>query len=269
MKNILVPTDFSANATHALEYAIDIANVFDADIHLLHAFSVSAGAGHLLKVDDVIYQDRKTEMDGLIAKYTTKMKREGQLQGIVRKGTAVREIIFQMAKMESDMIIMGTQGATGFERFVLGSVASATIQKSTVPVLTVPSNSPDLHTKKLLLALDTTHLKSTFDLGPLIDLYEKYAIQIQLLHVLESKKEEEIDPSIRLQLAEANIPSTYAEIEATDVKEAILNYAKQEDIDILCMIHHPRGWFDKWFDPSMTYSIALDAALPLLVLYNL
>jgi Universal stress protein family len=65
------------------------------------------------------------------------------IEAIIREGNTASEILSQQADLKADLLIMGTHGRSGFERFLLGSITEKVLRKANCPVLTVPRRHPD------------------------------------------------------------------------------------------------------------------------------
>jgi nucleotide-binding universal stress UspA family protein len=140
---ILVPTDFSENADHALQYALAFAREFGAKLHLLHVvyFPAYTSARTLRLPRDAVSQvlaglvkDARQRLKMLVEK--TK-EPEIILPPVVRVGVDYSEIAAFAAKEKVDLIVMGTHGRTGLAHAFLGSVAERVVRGAPCPVLTV------------------------------------------------------------------------------------------------------------------------------------
>lgn len=133
-RTILVATDFSEHADHALAYAAELATRLDAKLHLIHAIHLpSVGMNEL----GVAY-------DAMVIESLTKTAQEGLDARVARHriASARYEIgdprdIIDRAAASADLIVMGTHGRRGLRRFLLGSVAEAVVRSAPCPVLTV------------------------------------------------------------------------------------------------------------------------------------
>ena len=132
---ILVPTDFSAPSEAALAYGREIADRFDATLHLIHIAenpflrAAVVDRRSLEEAPTRWLEDRLTDAD----------RRHGAV-AIVEQGDEPASEILQYAKSANiDLIVMGTHGRTGLARVVLGSVAEAVVRAAPCPVLTVHS----------------------------------------------------------------------------------------------------------------------------------
>ena len=138
-KNILVPTDFSASAEAALDYAVALAAKLEAKVHLLNVTGLQMlGAEMNVPVTasmvESIMDGSQKELDRLVA------ARAGTCEfgpTLLETGDARTEIVAAVTKIHADLVVMGTHGRQGFKRLLLGSVAEAVVRIATCPVLLV------------------------------------------------------------------------------------------------------------------------------------
>lgn len=144
--NILVPIDASATSNLALQEAIKLAKVHKATIHLVHIVDIFIlTTGELAPAYPALEAAVKETGQALL----DKMEKLAQDVGVpVKKhlienidySTRIPEKIIEECKNQhSDLIIIGTHGRRGFNRFLLGSVAEGVIRMSNVPVLLIRS----------------------------------------------------------------------------------------------------------------------------------
>ena len=139
IEEILVPTDGSDGAQSALDHAVEIAERFAAGLHLLHvvdlsAFGLSAGMEDLYagleRVGEAALEEaRSTADDGDVRKVEASLM-SGRVDRAIREYVDDRDI---------DLLVMGTHGRSGLERFWLGSTTERVIRRSSVPVVTIKS----------------------------------------------------------------------------------------------------------------------------------
>lgn len=144
-RSLLVPTDFSAAADAALDYAMALAQKIGAHVTLLHTYEIPMLGfpdGALLATADIvgrIVSAAEAALDAILAK---RENRGVVLTSLLKTGEP-RETIHAVAKdLGADLIVMGTHGRRGLSRALLGSVAEYIVRTSSLPVLTVrgPSN---------------------------------------------------------------------------------------------------------------------------------
>lgn len=146
IKFLLVPTDFSPGADIALNYAIDLALRQRATIHLLHvidadSFVAAYPDGLLIEMPGVREQLVETA-NRRLEECVEKCRTAGvAATSRVACGRAAPFIVEEASSRDSDLIVMGTHGRSGFSHFLLGSVAERVLRLAQCPVLTVRETS--------------------------------------------------------------------------------------------------------------------------------
>ena len=146
INTILVPTDFSNDARKALTTAKEFAKTFGAKIVVLHAYHVDIpmvspmGSGYVLPQN--FYDDLRSHAITEVEKLAKEVSADGvEATGIAYAEPAAFAIVGAAEKLPADLIVMGTQGRTGFKHVLLGSVAERVVRKAPCPVLTVKADS--------------------------------------------------------------------------------------------------------------------------------
>ncbi|MGB5808963.1 MAG: universal stress protein [Polyangiales bacterium] len=165
---ILVPTDFSENAEHALTYATGIAEAAGAEVHLLHVpvlptyllmdLSYSPGPEVVTRIHE--------EAEEAVGKHAETVRAAGvTCVERVRSGP-VHEVIRDYAKKESvDLVILGTHGRTGVSKLLYGSVTERVVKTTHTPILVVPPDGAPLPST-IVIAYDfSTPAKRAADLA--------------------------------------------------------------------------------------------------------
>jgi universal stress protein A len=140
MRRIVCPTDFSESAVGAERHAADLARALGAELVLVHVASDAPmwRAGLMTPTLRGVYESqRKWAADALAARAVALAAKGAPARSVVKVGVASEEIFRVAAEEHADMIVMGTQGRTGLERLMLGSVAERVIRAAPCPVLTV------------------------------------------------------------------------------------------------------------------------------------
>jgi nucleotide-binding universal stress UspA family protein len=141
IKQILVPTDFSENAQHALNYATELAKRCSAKLHLLHTpviptyllmdLSYSPGPEAVTRILNESQDALDRQAKGLAAaglEYFT----------VIREGT-VHEVIRDYAREHDvDLVVVGTHGRGGVSKLMYGSVTERVIKTVHTPIIIIP-----------------------------------------------------------------------------------------------------------------------------------
>ena len=137
---LLLPTDGSEPAVAAARYGLDLAERLDATVHLL-SVAESKHRGVLSRLglgDDLATEDEEVKRvtDHLSSLVTEARDRKLDVVTATSVGDPAKEIVAYAEGERIDLIAMGTAGAGGFQRFVVGSVTDEVVRTSPVPVLT-------------------------------------------------------------------------------------------------------------------------------------
>lgn len=140
VKNILLPTDFSKTSLTASEYAVELANQYNAKLHVLNVLEKTPPILAIKSLDlsrekiiESIDADAQAQIDECVRKI--KKIKNIEVVAAVRKGIDYEEIIKYSKDKKIDIIVIATHGRTGILHTLLGSVAEKVIRYSKVPVL--------------------------------------------------------------------------------------------------------------------------------------
>ncbi len=141
IERILFPTDFSEGAANALRYAVDLAKRYNANLHILHVlydFTKATGS-HIphISADEMYKEMNKWAQDEIDRCCLEETGELGSVKKSVIEGVPYEEIIKFAEKDKSDMIVIGTYGRSGLERFIFGSTAERVVRRAPCAVLTV------------------------------------------------------------------------------------------------------------------------------------
>jgi nucleotide-binding universal stress UspA family protein len=140
-RNILIATDGSENTQRAIAYGIEIAKLSGATIHALYVVDTSSFSS--IPMDsgwEEMYEILRKEGEKAVFEVKGRGETAGvEVREVLWEGHPSTEIINFAENNDIDLIVMGTLGKTGLDRFLLGSVAEKVVRNSKVPVLVVRS----------------------------------------------------------------------------------------------------------------------------------
>lgn len=143
-KNIIIATDGSKYSENAVEYAVELAKISEARISAIYV--VDTGAFATIPMDaawENMYELLKTEGSEATEKVEAEAKRSDvEVECFVVEGHPAEEILKLSENIPADLIVMGTLGKRGLDRFLLGSVAEKVSRTSKVPVMIVRGEKP-------------------------------------------------------------------------------------------------------------------------------
>ena len=138
-KKILIATDGSEYTKNSIDYGIDLAKNTQAKLHVLYVIDTAAFASIPMDAAwESMYELLKQEGDEATRYAAEKAEAEGlEVEKLTVEGHPAEEIIKYAEKNSMDLIVMGTLGKSGLDRFLLGSVAEKVVRASKIPVLVV------------------------------------------------------------------------------------------------------------------------------------
>jgi nucleotide-binding universal stress UspA family protein len=153
-RKILVATDGSELVKRAVALAIEIAKLSEAKLYAVYVIALEGNS---------IFHSRDEEQKKVLRKHlrmegkkaTAYVENVGRtanvgVESIILEGNPANKIIDFAEEIDSDLIVMGTQGKTGIQRFLIGSVSENVVRHSKRAVLVVRGESDDLLFKALL-----------------------------------------------------------------------------------------------------------------------
>ena len=138
IQHILVPTDFSDYAAHALDYAIEFAKTLQARLTVLYVLHVSTLA--LGEAPPAVFDDTLQAMETNARQQTQQalarvLKAGLKGDSLIVEGTPFQAIVETAESQDVDLIVMGTHGRTGLTHVLMGSVAERVVRTAPCPVL--------------------------------------------------------------------------------------------------------------------------------------
>ena len=137
-KTYLADVDFSKGSEVALNQAMKLAGESKGKLLLVHVISTTFAFPLEVGFGDIFEALEKNARESMRRLVQRKRLKPGQYRSILITGLDPAQVIVSQAKKSrASMIIMGSQGKTGLQRFLLGSVAERTLRYAKCPVLIV------------------------------------------------------------------------------------------------------------------------------------
>lgn len=270
MKKILVPTDFSDQAENALKVAAQLAKKHNCDIHLLHIVQIPVQKVDALstynELPEAIYFMKLAhkQFEDLIAK--------DYLQGItVHEHVEVDEIfksIYHVCKKQHiDLVIMGSNGASGLKEMLIGSNTEKVVRTSETPVMVIKKEHDVFNIKNFVFASDfRDECKPTFKKA--IDFATMFGSKIHLLMVntptnfISSNDAENRMKSFIKSFDFPNLTSNiYNDI---SIEQGIMNFSQSIGADLIGMSTHGRQGISHFFNGSVSEDLVNHAKRPVI-----
>jgi nucleotide-binding universal stress UspA family protein len=144
IRKILAPTDFSAHAANAVQFACGLAERLGAELHLLHVLSEMVPTGPDPLMTPVLPPEYYRESEAQSRQALTKLLDPSWgvpsvVEIAVRWDSPVEGIVEYAREVGISLIVIATHGRTGLSHVLLGSVAERIVREAPCPVLTIRS----------------------------------------------------------------------------------------------------------------------------------
>lgn len=137
---ILWPTDFSETAAHALSYAIEMANLYNVGLKILHVVEQPIGDENFMILSITPEELAKSMEDAAANKMQAlldKLKTDLPINTLIRRGDPVDQILEEANGKDIGMVVIASHGRSGLSHFLHTNVAEAVANGAVCPVLVV------------------------------------------------------------------------------------------------------------------------------------
>ena len=276
MKRIILPTDFSDNAYNAICYAINLFKEEECTFYLLHTYTPAIyQAEYVLHspgqigLGDIYQENSLTELKELkkrlIAEFNNK-KHTFMVHSAFN--TLVDEIVETSENENADMVIMGTQGATGAKEILIGTNTVHVIKKACCPVIAIPPNFKYETPKKILFPTDLGIDYQEEQLRALAFLAKQHVSRIDVLHISTGYdlSEEQLKNKAKLEGIFGRIAHLFHEMPNQEVITAINNFQQKNKINLLVMIQNRHTFFERLFLEPVIKKLGFHVTIPFMVI---
>ena len=269
MKRILVPTDFSEQADNALKVAVKLAKTYNSEIFVLHSMNVPL---QLATSSDSGSLPESLFFIKLAEKNFGELRVKEFLDGIVINETIGRNEIYEDIKdnceeFNIDLIVMGSNGASGFKEMFVGSNAEKVVRTSDIPVLVIKNEHANFDVDNFVFASDfKDDNKETYRQA--VDFATAFDAKIHLLMVnTPNNFSNTTNAEKRIQEFIQDYPfANYTMNVYNDesVEKGILNFSREIDADLIGISTHGRQGIAHFFNGSISEDLVNHANRPVI-----
>lgn len=277
MKHILLPTDFSENSWNAIQYAIKLFHNESCTFHILNTYTpiiynVEYVLGYPAQfgLGDAIRNTAQEGLNEIVTKISNTFEDhpKHQFKTLARFDTLIPGIKEFLSENKTDLIVMGTKGATGAAEVLFGSNTVHVFKAIKCPVLAIPSEFEYEKPHEILFPTDLEVDYNAFQINILKQIAIQNNARINALHVLEGKDLtfKQINNQLELESQFKDIAFLYHQFENMNVTEAIDRFQIKSKINLLAMINNKHSFFENLFFRSTINQIGFHLKVPFLVM---
>ncbi|QHI35647.1 hypothetical protein IMCC3317_09930 [Kordia antarctica] len=276
MKKILLPTDFSDNSLNAIKYAVQLFKDQTCDFILLNTFTPAIASVEYMEVAsaqfgllDAMKEASNTGLDTIRKKIESEFKNSkhtfSQISSFNMLSTEIDDL-YEGNVM--DMIVMGTQGASGLKEVLFGSNTIHVLKNAKCPLLAIPNNFSFEEPHEILFPSDyevnfqEKHVQFVKKIAKL------YHSRVNILHVSYSKKLTDTQEKNRQKLATyfKDTAHLFHMVHNENIVDSIAEFQLKSRINLLTMLNNKHSFFENLFFGSNIKKIGAHLNIPFLVI---
>ncbi len=273
VRQIVIPVDFGEQSLIALKQSYNLATKSGSEITLVHVIDDDFfnSFQNMMSSKSNYEEEYKNEVSEKLKKLAGDVAIETgiRVHAVLRVGKIYEEIVDIAKSLNAALIIMGTMGAVGLKKKIVGSNASRVVREAECPVITIKGKAHRFGIKHILLPLDLTkETKEKVDKA--IELAQMFGSVIHIVTIVESN-DEFILKKLTRQMNQVNAFISNADVECTsefvedeDVVDGILKTAQKTESDLIMIMTQQEVGFTDLFISSAAQEIINNSDIPVL-----
>lgn len=277
-KRILVPTDFSKNALNAVRYGLDLYAKTECEFYFLNVFRLDdyttdnlffpePGSGEYEAAKAKSEEGFSKLLDNLELHYDNPKHSYHTISTYNFLSEAIKQTISQK---DINLVVMGTQGATGAVEVIFGSNTVKAMEKiRECPVLAVPKDVRFSTPKEIVFPTDYKNSFKRRELSYLTEISKMYNTAIRVLYVAKvpDLNEKQSNNQKLLEDILGDVEFSFHTLSKKDVSDGIMAFVESRDSDMIAFINSKHFFFNSVFSKPLVKEIGYDATVPILALH--
>ncbi|MES1224294.1 MAG: universal stress protein [Bacteroidota bacterium] len=275
MKNtIVVPTDFSASALNAANYAADFAMAIGAEIALIHVcyFPITSEIPLPADVINQMLDDAAKNIEELKKDLAHKTGNKIRITARVRTGTITTQLDEFCKELQDVIVVMGAHVTNATERIIFGSNILSAMRSFLWPLIIVPNGIRFTGINIAGLACDLLDASATVHTDELRKLFNDFHPEVHVLHVTPKKhgmlNEEEIKGAEWMKEALKKFNPVFHYMQNENTESAIKDFSEQNNLDLLIIIPKKHGLFNRLLHKSQSKQMILNTHIPVMSIHE-
>ena len=275
MKNILVPTNFSKNCIKAAQLGIEMAKLYNSEIHFLHLMKTPVDWVKLDKQKEKRYPETLKQI-GIAKAALRALEKDVESQGLkcrtfLQYDSGQTDILEHSGHFHHDFIITGSSGTKGVIREITGSNVEEIVRKANAPVIVVKDEEVIFPFQNIAFVSDFKEdVSEAFN--HVVSIANKCGAHIHLLHINTQTDFNSLELSLKpIELLLQKFPDlknyAMAVYNESSVETGINSFVKQYPVDLIAMVTHGKTGFLNLFSKSIAEGVTNHSTLPVMTIH--
>ena len=275
MTRILLPTDFSKNSLSSIHYALNLFKDMNCSFYLLNTYMPPVyhteylmGSPAQIGLGDIVQENSMNNLEDLkkqLEEAFNNTKHTFTTHSALNSLTS--EVTRTVEAERIDLVIMGTQGATGATEILFGTNTVHVIKNAKCPVLAVPSGFKYEVPKQVLFPTDYEVDFDKKKLSILLKIVNKHLSEINVMHISTGYELSPIQRKYKkklVQLLGENV--LLHDVASNEIIAAVNAFQLKQKINLLVMVQNKHTFFERLFIEPVIKKIGFHVSLPFLVI---
>lgn len=263
MKTIILPTDFSPVADHAINFGAQLAQAIQADILLLSVYMVPVTMNEV-PVTMVSAEELKNNAEEGLRRVQLSLQQsfpDVPIKTESRLGDVVDELKNICKEVNPFAVVMGTHHLSGVEQALFGSNTISAIRHIHSPIIAVATQTAFQFPKNIALATDFENL-AKFPTERITSFVQTFNANLHVVHVTENAAEEDTTIATQLRNKLSLLQPSYYLIKDDNIEHGLQQYIQQQQIDWLLLVPHDYNFLQRLFSKTHVKSILDHISIP-------
>ena len=281
MIRIVLPTDFSKNAWHAINYALELYKKDECTFYILNVFSATSNIVESLinmEPGSELYETSKSDSESGLARVLDMLafkdyhNPKHHFETISTFNNVVEAIKNIVEEKDIEMIVMGTKGETDSRTNAFGGIAIDVMEKvRNCPVIVVPELAKHNLPKEIVFPTSfKTHLKRR-ELNYLIELAKNCKASIKVLHISTEEKlnKEQLSNKKLLEEYFEDVNYSFHSLSSVELSIGINCFIESRESDMVAFINKKHAFFGSILMHPLAKELGYSSKVPILVMHDL
>lgn len=269
-RTLLIPTDFSNNALAATNYALKLANLLNAEVHILHCYTPFSSAFQNEDINKKDAEQAKIVAESSMHEFLDKLNITNQTyHTTIIEGNFPKIINRFITEKKIDLVIMGTHGASETRRDLMGSNTYTVAKEIEIPLLIVPEDSNNFSFEQILFFTDF-QINDYKVLECISNLFGSTIMPCKLIHIAADNMEDH-KQKLNNWVNDLSLKTGYKELSGEVIAQkenlSVVNDAIEKFNASICLLTlvEGRSFFEKLFRKSLARKIIINPKAPVLL----
>ncbi|GAB5522363.1 MAG: hypothetical protein Roseis2KO_02350 [Roseivirga sp.] len=274
MQYILVPVKHPSKSQNTLKNAFVMAERLKMGVIVYHTMPLPTGFTHGSPLGGVYgsLEQRKKQVREELDRMIEQVPNSADIafETMISYGNISYGIKQIESQNDIGLILMVSEGANGIMKSLWGTHASDVVKSVDSPVIILPPNTDISKMKTIALAGDYAEVTDPAVFEKLIEINSAFFAHMEIIHIHgdDFLEDDEIEVARGLERYFKNVPHTFHFYQYNNVKEGLLAFCHENEVDLLAMIPRQHSLLERLTQHSQTKKMIHDIPVPILVLQD-